>query len=151
MLPYPNALLQRAVFIAALAVGTSNSMALAQETDMSSPGPGPVQVTSPPEVVIITPPYRGPTRSTIGAPIQDVSLSATVRTDDLNPLSVGDWIELQHRVRDTAQRLCRRLRFQHPIGTPDEFRCARRAIENTSDQIDESILNNRSAPETENP
>ena len=149
MLLYPNAHWPRIVFIAALAVGISNSVAVAQETDVIPPGPD--QVTSPPEVVIIRPPYRGPTRSTIGAPIQDVSLSAAVRTDDLNPLSVSDWIELQHRVRDTAQRLCRRLRFQHPIGSPDEFRCTRRAIENASDQIDAALHNTGTAPGIENP
>ena len=148
MLLCPRAL-WRTIFIVAVAVGISNSTAVAQETGAAAPGPD--QATSPPEVVVVAPPYRGPTRSTIGAPILDVSLSATVRTDDLNPLSVADWIELRHRVRDTAQRLCRRLRFQHPIGSPDEFRCTRRAIENTSDQIDAFVVNPRNAPGIESP
>ena len=150
MLLFPDAFWRRAIFMAALAVGSSGSMAIAQESDMSAPVPGSDQIASPPEVVTITPPNHRPTRSTIGAPIEDVSLSASVRTDDLNPLSTSDWIELRHRVRETAQQLCRRLGFQHPIGTPDESGCVRRAIETTSDEIDSAILNGRGA-RIENP
>jgi len=150
MLPYPNALWQRTIFIAAFAAGISNSIAVAQDNQMSSWQAGPEQVTSP-EVVIISPPPRGPTRSTIGAPIQDVSLSASVRTDDLNLQSPADMLELRNRVRETARQLCARLRFQHPIGWPDEFRCRLRATENAFDQINAAIMNYPAAPGMENP
>jgi UrcA family protein len=118
---------------------------------MSPPAPAPDQVTSSPDVVIVTPPYPGPRRSAIGAPIEDVSLSASVSTDGLNLQSPDGIIELQDRVRETARRLCDRLEFRYPIGVPDEYRCIRNAVENTSDQIDAAIGIHRSAPGIENP
>ena len=148
MFQYENAL-KRVVFVAAFAAASSASMAIAQ--DMSSAQPGPDRTTSSPEVVIVTPPERGPSRSTIGAPIQDVSLSATVRTDDLDLQSPAGFLELQDRIRDTARQLCARLRFQHPIGVPDEFGCRRRAMENASDQIDAALRGYPAGPEMENP
>jgi UrcA family protein len=147
----PNALRPRALFMAALAVGISSSIAVAQETEIRTSEPGPDQVTSSPEVVIVTPAHPGPERSAIGAPIEDVSLSASVRTDGLNLQSPADMLAFQDRVRQTARRLCDRLQFRYPIGVPDEYRCVRKALENTSDQMDAVIRNYRSAPEIQNP
>lgn len=151
MARHSNALRARATIIAALAIGISGSAAVAQDT-----GPGPWQPRRPvvnpaPEIVIVTPPSYGPMRSSIGAPIQDVSLSAAVWTGDLNLQSPADMIELRDRVWDTARRLCARLRFQHPIGMPDEFRCRRNAIANAFDQVDFAIQNYNSAAGIENP
>lgn len=145
-----EALRPRALIIAALAAGICNTTAVAQENEMG-PSPAPGQVTSSPEVVIVRPPSRPPTRSTIGAPIQDVSISATVTTDDLNLQSPAGWLELRDRVRQTARQLCARMRFQHPIGTPDEFHCNRRAVEGASDQIDSALGIVRGPPDIENP
>jgi UrcA family protein len=150
MFRYHNAL-RCVALIAALSAGGFGSTATAQETAISPSEPGPDQVTSSPEVVIITTPRRGPTRSTIGAPIQDVSRSAVVRTDDLNLQSPAGFIELGNRIRETARQLCARLRFENPIGVPDEFHCRRRAVENASDQIGAALLNYPGAPEIENP
>lgn len=150
MFRHPNALRERVVLIAALAIGISSSTALAQDTGVGPWQPGP-QGNASPELVIVTPPSYGPMRSSIGAPIQDVSLSAAVWTGDLNLQSPADVIELRDRVWDTARRLCARLRFQHPIGMPDEFRCRRNAIANAFDQVDYAIQNYGGGPEIENP
>lgn len=139
------------LFVSVLAAGLSASMAVAQESEQTLSGPAPDQVTSSPEVVIITNVHREPWRSTIGAPIEDVSLSANVTTNDLNLQSPGGWLELRDRIRQTARGLCARLRFQHPIGTPDEFHCVQRAVENASDETDAMLRSGRSAPATENP
>lgn len=150
MFRYPNALRARAVLIAAFAIGISSSAAVAQDT-----GTGPWQPVPPvnaaPELVIVTPPSSGPMRSSIGAPIQDVSLSAAVWTGDLNLQSPADVLELRDRVWDTARRLCARLRFQHPIGMPDEFRCRRNAVANAFDQVGFAIQNYDGAPVIESP
>lgn len=146
----PKAFQHPAAFMAVFAAGLTASLALAQESEMTPSGQVPDQVVSSPEVVIVTIPHHGPARSSTGAPIQDVSLSANVRTDDLNLQSTDGWLELRSRVRQTARGLCARLRFQHPIGTPDEFRCVERAVDNTSDRID-ADLRNGSAFATQNP
>jgi UrcA family protein len=136
---------------AAFAVCAANSMAGAQETGMQPALPGPNQVTSSPEVVIITPVRHGPSRSTVGAPIEDVSLSASVRTDDLNLQSPADIMELRDRVWQTARRLCDRLEFQYPISTPQGYWCVKKAVNNTNAQIDAAIHNYRSPTVIENP
>lgn len=145
----PNAFRHWAGFMAVIAAGLTASLAVAQESEMTPSGQVPDQVASSPEVVIVTVPHHGPVRSSIGAPIQDLSLSANVRTDDLNLQSPDGWLELRSRVRQTARGLCAHLRFQHPIGTPDEFGCVRRAVDNASDQIDASLRNGALA--TQNP
>jgi len=140
----------RAAFTVALALGISHSVAVAQ-TYKAATEPGPDQAGSSPEIVTVTPARPGVTRSTIGAPIQDVSLSATVQTDDLSPYSIADWEVLGDRVRETARRLCDRLAFQYPIGTPDRYQCMRRAVRDTTDEIDANLRNYGSAPRMENP
>ena len=147
----PKALQRRAVFIAAFAVSITSSMAVAQESGMGPSEPGPDQVTSSPEVVIVTPVHLGPRRSAIGAPIEDVSLSASVSTDGLNLQSPAGIIELRDRVWQTARRLCDRLEFRYPIGVPDGYQCIRKTVERTSDQIDAAIGNYPGAPQIENP
>ena len=126
----------RVLMPVALAAGILGSAAVAQES---------------PEIVIVTPPRHGPSRSSIGAPIEDVSLSATVRTDDLNFQTPEGFLELADRVRETANRLCARLRFQHPIGTPDEYRCVKAAVDDATYQIDAALRRPMVAPEIQNP
>ena len=139
----------RAAFMAACAVGISSSMAMAQENGVSPAAPPPDQVASSPEVVIVV--HPGLRRSTIGAPIEDVSLSAGVDTRDLNLQSPADIVALRDRVWQTARRLCDRLTFRYPIGVPDEYRCTRNAVENTSDQIDAAIASRVGTAGIENP
>ena len=146
---YPNAFPWRTIFMASLAVAVSGSAAFAQEGAIGAPAAGSGQVASP-EVVIINPGRPGPARSTIGAPIEDVLLSASVRTDDLNPTVPADMLELHYRVKETARRLCDRLDFRYPIGVPDEYHCIQNAVERTSNQI-ETTLRYGSAPAIENP
>jgi len=93
----------------------------------------------PSEEVTVVP--ERPSRSTIGAPIEDSTLSEFVRYDDLNLSQVSDIISLRHRVRDTARRVCNRLAFEHPIGTPDTTRCRRDAVDNADSQVTSAIYN----------
>lgn len=151
MFRYPKTLRWRTIFLGALAVGISNSMAVAQETEIQSSQQVPDQVTSAPEMVIVTTVRRAPWRSTIGAPIENVSMSANVQTDDLNPLSPADMLTLRYRVRDTARRLCDQLEFRYPISVPDKFQCSKIAARHTLDRIDAGILNSAGAPEIQNP
>ena len=97
--------------------------------------------SGPSEEVIVNQPRLG--RSTIGAPIQQVTLSELVRYDDLNLGSVPGIVALRHRVRDTASRLCHRLAFENPIGTPDAWRCRQEAIADATPRVDAVIHNYR--------
>jgi UrcA family protein len=96
-----------------------------------------------PEEVTITSPPRGSTRSTIGAPIQNISMSAPVSTRDLN-LHTGEGVyTLRQRVKYTARSICNRLSFRYPIGEPDTDRCYRRAIHYAMPQADSAVWNYR--------
>jgi len=126
----------RVLMMAALAASVSASVAAAQTS---------------PEIVIVTTARHGPSRSTIGAPIEDVSLSAPVRTEDLNLQTPDGFLKLADRVRQTAQRLCARLRFQHPIGTPVEYRCVQTAVDDATYEIDAALRRPVAAPEIQTP
>ena len=91
----------------------------------------------PTEEIIVTPQRQS--RSTIGAPIRDVTLSEFVPYDDLNLSRVSDIIALRHRVRDSARRICSRLQFENPVGTPDTARCRRDAVDNARSGVDAAI------------
>ena len=96
-----------------------------------------------PEEVTVTSPRHGPTRSTIGAPIEEVSASAAVTTRDLN-LHTGEGVyTLRQRVKYTARSVCNRLSFRYPIGAPDPDTCYRHAVERTTPQADSAIWNYR--------
>lgn len=77
-------------------------------------------------------------------------MSASVRTDDLNLRSPADGAELQHRIRQTARRLCDQMEIQYFVGNPDEYRC-REAVAPISDQTDGAVRSNRTAPHAESP
>jgi UrcA family protein len=96
-----------------------------------------------PEEVTIMSPHRA-ARSAIGAPIEDVSMSAPVGIGDLN-LHTGEGVyTMRQRVKYTAHTMCNRLSFRYPIGYPDTDRCYRRAIERAMPQADSALWNYRS-------
>ena len=96
-----------------------------------------------PEEVTIMSPHRA-ARSAIGAPIEDVSMSAPVGIGDLN-LHTGEGVyTMRQRVKYTAHTMCNRLAFRYPIGYPDTDRCYRRAIERAMPQADSALWNYRS-------
>jgi UrcA family protein len=94
-----------------------------------------------PEIVTVTPPRHMPARSTIGAPIEEVSISVPVSYGDLN-LHTGEGVyTLRQRVKQTAHNLCDKLSFRYPIGTPDNDGCYRRAIKYAMPQTDSAVWN----------
>ena len=80
------------------------------------------------ERIIVTAPRAPVTRSRLGGPIVDVSLSRTVRIDDLD-LNTSDGMDrLRSRVSFTARTLCDRLDRFYPIATDDSPPCFRTAV-----------------------
>lgn len=94
-------------------------------------------------VEVTAPPYHHATRSTIGAPIRDVSLSQPVRFNDLNLRSAWGARELRHRVRYTARKLCNQLDRRYPISTSDSPPCYRTALRNAMYQANTAIRDAR--------
>ena len=91
------------------------------------------------EVIIQAPRYHGPSRSTIGAPIQTEGMSEPVRYDDLDLRTDWGARALHERIRYTAQRLCRELDRRYPVtvsGGPD---CYHMAVADAMDQADAAI------------
>ena len=125
----------------AMALGTAMGLALvaisagAQDYDSSAP-----------EEVIVTPPPHAPTRSIIGAPIIEVSMSQPVHFGDLD-LRTSDGVhELRNRVSFAATTLCRRLSAMYPVsydGTGDEWprdsNCYRDAVARAMVQADAAV------------
>ena len=102
--------------------------------------------SSAPEEVIVTPPPHAPTRSIIGAPIIEVSMSQPVHFGDLD-LRTSDGVhELRNRVSFAAATLCRRLSAMYPVsydGTGDEWprdsNCHRDAVARAMVQADAAV------------
>jgi UrcA family protein len=124
-------------------LGLAASSALAQEYTYSyrtAPGYyGP----PPEEVIIEAPRYRAPQRSTIGAPIEDVAMSRTIRFDDLDLRTGWGARALRDRIAYTARTLCNRMDFVYPISTSDSPPCYRTAYEDGMAQADAAIAQAR--------
>ena len=103
-----------------------------------------VEVNTGSEEVTITSPRRPPTRSAIGAPIEEVSMSIPVAYGDLNLHSGEGVYTLRQRVRYAARSVCNRLSFRYPIGAPDHRSCYSHAIRDAMPQADAAIWNFRS-------
>jgi UrcA family protein len=108
-------------------------MAGAQEYGTNStpyPGNG-----APPENVIVSAPPVG--RSYIQAPIRNVLVSRTIRTDDLDLRTEEGARQLRSRVFFTADSLCRWLNAMNPVSAegwssgmwPRDSQCYRNAVE----------------------
>lgn len=100
--------------------------------------------SGPPEEVIVTPPRHRPERSEIGAPIEYVSMSRAVPTDDLDLRTGWGVRELKRRIDFTAVSLCSRLDAAYPIDVdnvtwPSDARCYRNAVRDAEYQADRAI------------
>jgi UrcA family protein len=82
-------------------------------------------------------------RSTIGAPIEDVSMSRPVRYDDLDLRTAWGARTLKNRIRTTAHLLCERLDAFYPISTDDSPPCYSTAVNQAMYQADATIHNAR--------
>lgn len=92
------------------------------------------------EVIIQAPRYRGPQRSTIGAPIEDVGISAPVRFDDLDLTTDWGVHALHTRIFVAARTLCQRLDNRYPITVSDGApSCYRQAVNDAMAQADAAV------------
>jgi len=90
-----------------------------------------ITVTAPSHVVV--------GRSSSGAPIRLISLSAGVGYGDIDLRTAAGRDELNRRVTDAAREACRELNMKYPGGTPGVRTCARNARDDAQRQIDAAI------------
>lgn len=133
-IPRPVALFASAAAVCAFAA----TAAPAQEYNSYDQGPG-YYGPPPEEVIIQAPRYRAPSRSTIGAPIENVAMSRAIRFDDLDLRTAWGAHALRERIRYTARTLCNRMDFAYPISTSDSPPCYRTALEDGMAQADAAI------------
>jgi UrcA family protein len=97
----------------------------------------------PPEEVIVTPPPMGPSVGHLGGRIENVSLSRTVRYDDLDLSSDWGVHRLRARISFQAHELCRQLDVMYPVSADDSSgwnsRCYDRAYEHAMHQADRVV------------
>ncbi|MGN6516559.1 MAG: UrcA family protein [Rhizomicrobium sp.] len=81
-----------------------------------------------------------PRRSAIGAPIEDVAISAPVRYDDLDLTTDRDVHRLHTRIFVAARHLCRQLDNRYPIAVSDGSpSCYRQAVDDAMAQADDAV------------
>ena len=122
------------------AFGTCITVLPAAAQDDRYDAPGAYSTTE--EVIIQAPRTRhyAPQRSTIGAPIEDVGLSAPVRFDDLDLTTDWGVHKLHNRIFIAARRLCQRLDNRYPITVSDGApSCYRQAVNDAMAQADAAV------------
>ena len=128
-----------ALAAASLLLGAGS--ALAQDYGPPPPGAYP----EPPEEVIVTaprlPPFReeGSGPRLVNLPPEKVSLSMSVRYDDLDLISWRGASELRWRVSEAAHQVCGELRQAYPLRQLPGTRCYRDALENGLIRANEAI------------
>jgi UrcA family protein len=78
-------------------------------------------------------------RSTLGAPVVDVTMSQLVSFADLAIPTVDANIALRHRVKSAAKRVCDRLEIRYPAAEPDRWSCYRSALARATPLVDTAI------------
>jgi UrcA family protein len=131
------------IILLASALGTfAASSASAQAYDRAAPGYAYSQ--GPEEVIVQAPRWYQEKRTSIGAPIRDVSFSEAVRFDDLDLRSDRDVRRLQARIREHAGALCRRLDVQYPVTVSASSRnCFQDAMADAMDQVEAAVAQQR--------
>jgi len=113
--------------------------------DRGAPGtyeqapPGGYYSGAPNESVTIYAPRYHEERSTIGAPIENVSLSQPVSFEDLDLRTAWGAHELHERVRASAYHLCHRLEVMYPVAADNNPPCYRNALYDADYQVDSAI------------
>jgi UrcA family protein len=132
------------VLAGTLALGASAAFAQDYGTAYDSYTPPPYGgPPGPGEEVTVTAPHYPRERSTIGAPIENVSLQRAVRFDDLDLRTGWGAHVLRVRVARTARTLCRQLEFRYPVGAPDQSGCYRRAYGEAMADVHEAVASAR--------
>jgi len=129
--------------IAGLSIGATAVLA----QDYSPPPPG--AYAEPPEDVIVVAPRvprfreEGSGPRLVNLPPEKISLSASVRYDDLDLVSWGGAHALRGRVSETAHHVCGELRDAYPLRQLQGTRCYRDALENGLIRANEAIATAR--------
>jgi UrcA family protein len=137
-----------AALLAASAVGAgliiSSSGASAQSYGYGPPAP---YATVPADEVIVTAPRYRNDHNYLNVPLENVSLSQPVRTDDLNLRTREGVRELHRRVRIVADQICGQLIDQYPVGVDADNRsCYRNAVAEARPRVDAAIQTARGYP-----
>lgn len=78
-------------------------------------------------------------RSTIGAPIEEVTLTHHVSFADLDIATHTGAVALKRRVEQTAHAACRQLEKLYPKSGESQKTCVRHAIADATRQIDRAV------------
>jgi UrcA family protein len=124
----------KSVVLAALGLTLAASAASAQSYGPVTPPSGSNEV-----VTVTAPKPHQRQRSTIGAPIVNVSLSREVRFDDLDLTTPTGARELRARVRHTAKVLCDQLDQQYLTTQDDGQGCVSTATDDALEQAGVSV------------
>jgi UrcA family protein len=78
-------------------------------------------------------------KSTIGAPIKELSIRSRVSYADLDLTTADGVAALEKRVKDTAVSTCKELKVQIPAEGSTEEKCIKEAIDGAAPQIQAAI------------
>lgn len=74
-------------------------------------------------------------RTRYGVVTKELSMSARVPFRDLDMRTPAGVAELDRRVAEAADYICRQLEIMYPDGTPEEYYCVRQAIGEAQPQV----------------
>ena len=89
--------------------------------------------------VTVTAPHFRADSTRVGGPLERVSLSGTVRYDDLNLQTREGARELRWRVQEQAQAICRNLAEAYQVYQMNGTSCYKDALDNALVKADEAI------------
>jgi UrcA family protein len=125
----------------------SSSGASAQNYGPPAPYAPSSYATVPADEVIVTAPRYRNDHYKLNVPIENVSLSQPVRTDDLDLRSRQGVRELHRRVRIAADQVCGQLIDAYPVGVDnDDASCYRNAVAEARPRVDAAIQTARGYP-----
>jgi UrcA family protein len=123
-------LIKNSALSVALMLSVFCSVASAQPTSLSAPLPEDSVLNG---LVVEAPKVIERTR--YGLVIQEQTMSVRVPYDDLDMRSPDGVAELDRRVTEAADLICRRLEIAYPDGSPERYFCAREAVRGARPQV----------------
>ena len=102
-----------------------------------------VAYQSPSETIEVTAPRFHSDTQKLNGPLEKVSLSSSVRYDDLNLRSRSGARELRARIRDAAGQTCAQLADAYPVREAIGTSCYKTALENGLVRANEVIADAR--------
>jgi UrcA family protein len=138
---------RKTALLAASVLGLSlASAASAQTYGPYGPGYGPPVATVPSDqVIVIAPRYRVDHHS-LNTPVENVSLSQPVRSDDLDLRTARGAHELRRRIHFVARSVCGQLIDMYPVGVDSDATCYRNAVAEAMPRADAAIQTARGYP-----